>query len=280
MTTTAPVPLQALWERLGNPISYLVGRIVRWRLPRPILQPLLRAYIRHYQVDLSLIDRPLHDFTSIDDFFTRDLKPELRPIEFAPDKVVSPVDGRVHNFGHIEEGTLLQAKGVSYKLATLLGDSQLASQFAGGSYLTIYLSPRDCHHVFSPETGHVHSAAHIPGKLFPVREPFASQLSGLYARNERAVITQHTARGPVATVLVGALNVGNLELPFDRELCVARAGHARQEYSHVHLKRGEKIGTFHLGSTVVVLYPQRVEWAPEIAGRQVCYGEVLGLKAT
>jgi phosphatidylserine decarboxylase len=266
---------QSALGQLSGPISYIVGWCTRLRLPKFLLLPILRRYVKTYQVDLDVIDRPLKDYVSVDDFFTRDLLPSARPIACCDGAVVSPADGRIHNLGWIEDGIVLQAKGVPYSLEALLADPADAALFKQGSYLTVHLSPRDCHHVFAPVTGRLRSATHVAGALFPVREPYASQRIGLYAKNERLVAQLDSDQGPVAVVMVGALNVGNMELCADPGLVGRRSGFSRRSYDGLPIAGGQKLGTFHLGSTVVLLLSKRVQWRAALQGAGILYGESL-----
>ena len=264
-------------ERSYAAVSALVGWVARLRLPSFVLQPFLRRFVQSFEVDLGLIDRPLESFVSVDDFFTRDLRPGVRPIDGRANAVLSPADGRVHNFGFIEDGVLLQAKGIPYSLEALLTDPLEAERFRGGSYLTVYLSPRDCHHVFAPMAGSLRRAVHVPGRLFPVREPIVSTVQGLYTRNERVVTLLDAGDHQLAVVLVAATNVGNITLLPEARLGAPRPYLTNRGLSPaVGVAAGQKLGTFHLGSTVVLVFSKPVTWREGLLGASVCYGEALG----
>lgn len=251
--TALPAAIRALPRRS---VSRAVGTLARAPLPRVLLTPALRLYARAYGVRIDEAARPLGEYRSFLDFFTRGLRAGARPMPEAADIVISPADGRVHAAGPVTSGTLLQAKGVSYRLEALLGDADAARAFEGGSQLTVYLSPGDYHRFHWPVSGRVHTVRHVPGDLWPVHERAAASLPGLFAANER-VVTLGTLENDAAfgVVAVGALDVGSIRLAA-HPVRTNRGGTARvRTWTGLDLpvRRGEEMGRFELGSTLVVL---------------------------
>jgi phosphatidylserine decarboxylase len=217
----------------------------------------VRAYCKAYDVDLAECEVPKAGWDSFDAFFTRSLKPGVRPLDPEPDALVSPADGRVEDAGLIEVGSTLRVKGHTYSVGELLADRWAGSLYAGGQFAVIYLSPRDYHRVHAPVDGRVRSVRHVEGTLFPVNEIGVRHVPRLFARNERVVVEQTTPRhGPITTVMVGAIGVGRISVAFDPTL-VTNSGRAYGESIYTasdapELRRGDELGTFHLGSTVIV----------------------------
>lgn len=255
--------------------SKAVYRLARSR--RPFLKnALIRGFTRLYAVDLSESQRTrAEDYESFNDFFTRELRPGARPIAANPEAVVAPADGVVSAHGTLQDDTLLQAKGMSYSLAALLGGDE--QPFRSGEYLTIYLSPPDYHRVHMPIEGTLVATRYIPGKRFNVNGRTAAAIPNLFTRNERVVCFFETHSGPMAVVLVGALNVSSVTLVSCGEIA---SGERRdwRETPPVTLERGAELGRFNLGSTVVVvLAPGMARWDARLTpGTKVAMGESVG----
>ncbi|CAL1239549.1 archaetidylserine decarboxylase [Candidatus Methylocalor cossyra] len=268
-----------------HPLSRLVGRLARCR--QPLLKDLLiRAAVACYGVDLSEAEpADIRAYRCFNEFFTRALQPGARPIASEPGAVVSPADGRISQFGPITEGRLLQAKGKTYGVTELLGgDPERARPFQAGSFVTIYLSPRDYHRLHMPLSGTLRAMVHVPGRLFSVNAATTAQVPGLFARNERVVTLFDSEAGPMAVVLVGAIFVASIETVW-HGVVTPPAGKAVQmwEYPHqsVTLERGAELGRFNMGSTVVVLFGQNaVRWRDLAPGLQVRMGQTLAWIAT
>lgn len=194
-------------------------------------------------------------YPSFNAFFTRALKPEARPIDSAA--VVSPADGVLSQAGPIDHDRLIQAKGHDYTLSALLaGDEEAAQQFESGSFATIYLSPRDYHRVHIPLAGTLREMVFVPGDLFSVSEATAQLVPNLFARNERVILYFDTERGPLAVILVGAIFVGSMQTVWHGEVKADRI--RRWQYppeSAPRFDKGEEIGRFNMGSTVITLHP-------------------------
>jgi phosphatidylserine decarboxylase len=238
------------------PLSRLVGRLADLRLPRPLLLPLIRAYVRAYGVDLSEAALPADAYPSFSAFFTRRLRAAARPIETEPGVVVSPSDSRLASIGRVpEDGRLEQVKGDRYSLEALLGSSGDAEALRGGQHATLYLSPSMYHRVHSPVDGRIVGWRYVPGLLFPVNAMGVRSVPGLFTRNERVVVLIETEpHGRVAVVLVGATNVGRIQLAFaELETNRGRAPGRVAPPQPVAVRRGDELGVFNLGSTVVLL---------------------------
>jgi phosphatidylserine decarboxylase len=215
-------------------------------------------------MDLSEARDPVTAYRSLDELFVRHLRQGARSWPGAPGVAASPVDGVVGTYGAIEAGELLQAKGRRYTVAELLDDDVVAGRFHAGSYLTLYLAPRHYHRIHAPVGGTIPWARHIPGRLLPVNRPAIHGIDRLFPRNERLVslIEGGTGgTGAVALVAVGAFNVGRITADFDDALITNRRG-ARpltREYDPpLEVARGDGHMAFHLGSTVVLLFEERV----------------------
>ena len=238
--------------------SAVVGVAARAALPRPLREPLLGRFAASYGIDLGEAGKPLREYTSFLDLFTRRLKPGLRPQDPAvPGGINSPVDGATIASGRIEAGTLIQAKGLPYRLDELLAADPLASRFEGGAYATLYLSPRDYHRIHVPCTGRVLAVGRVEGELWPVNEASTAFTPGLYVRNRRAYwIAEGTAEDEgldVAAVMVAATHVGGVVV--DPRWLEGRtlARRDRLAVPGLACAPGDDLGAFELGSTVVLL---------------------------
>jgi phosphatidylserine decarboxylase len=261
-----------------NRVSRMIGRLVHARLPQPIARLLVRWFARTYQIDVDAAGKPLHDYPSIGHFFTRDLAEGLRPIE---GNFVSPVDGTLRNFGLVTDGTIEQVKGKTYTLARFLSDEQNADRFLNGAFFNLYLSPQDYHHVHSPVSGAIVRSVHIPGKLWPVNDWSLENVDELFSINERVVTYVDCPLGRVAVVMIGATNVGKISVTYDQFVSNS-SGTDRtvvRDYPHPKpIAAGDRLGTFHMGSSVVVLMePGKVDLARVRLhrGKKVTYGAAI-----
>jgi phosphatidylserine decarboxylase len=264
-------------------LSRMLGRIARVEAPEAVLRRAMDVYCRAYDVDLSECEVPQQGFETFDAFFTRRLKPGARAADPDPDALLSPADGRLEDLGSIDSGATFLVKGRPYGVAELLGDDEAAARFQGGQFAIIYLSPRDYHRVHAPVSGRVASIRYVAGTLFPVNQIGLRHIPKLFARNERVAVEQHSERhGTVVSVMVGAIGVGRISLSFD-DTVITNAGRdaGQRSYGHAgpHLERAAELGTFHLGSTVVVFVPRTVPLVFErSAGDRVRVGEAIGRK--
>lgn len=258
-----------------NHLSRTVGRLVHARLPRPIARKLVHWFAKTYQIDVGAAGKPLHEYPSIGHFFVRELREGLRPIE---SDFVSPVDGTLRNFGVVTNGRLEQIKGKTYTLARFLGDDANASRYENGVFFNLYLSPRDYHHIHSPVGGGIARSVHIPGKLWPVNDWSLANVEELFSINERVVTYIDCGLGRVAVVMIGATNVGKISVVYDSFISNAASVSrtvARDYDPPIDITAGARLGTFHMGSSVVVLLePDRVDLARVRleAGKKVQYG--------
>ncbi|WP_053845105.1 archaetidylserine decarboxylase [Paracidovorax avenae] len=243
----------------------------------------IRRFVARYKVDMSEAENPdIASYATFNDFFTRALRPGARPIADAP--AVCPVDGAVSQFGRIDRDQIFQAKGHRYSTTALLGgDAQEAARFADGSFATIYLSPRDYHRIHMPCDGRLRRMIYVPGTLFSVNPLTARGVPGLFARNERVVCLFDTPLGSMALVLVGATIVGSMATVWHGTVNPPRTAGLRQwtyeDGPEVLLRKGEEMGRFMLGSTVVLLFEPGAlrfadTWEP---ARAVRLGEPMGL---
>jgi len=237
-------------------LSRVLGRAADLRVPPAILLPLIRGYVRVFGVDLDEAALPASAFPTFDAFFTRRLRPGARPVASGAGEVASPSDSRLSGISPVpDDARLEQVKGRSYSMDALLGSPDDASAFRRGVVATLYLSPAMYHRVHAPVDGCVTGWRYVPGRLFPVNGPAVRSVPGLFTRNERVVVfLDSPAHGPVAIVLVGAANVGRISLAFTDLVTNRGATPARVSLpSPVPVRRGDELGVFHLGSTVVLL---------------------------
>jgi len=242
---------------------------------------LIRWFVGRYNVNMDeALDPDITHYSSFNDFFTRALRPDARPLSKAG--YVCPVDGRISQFGKIDKDQIFQAKGHQFSTTALVGgDAALAAQFEHGSFANLYLSPRDYHRIHMPCDGRLTRMIYVPGELFSVNPTTARGIPGLFARNERVVCVFDTAKGPFVMTLVGATIVGSMATVWHGVVNPPRTGQVR-DWSYANdnivLKQGEELGRFLLGSTVVMLFPKdtvdfNTAWQP--AG-PVQLGQVMG----
>lgn len=266
-------------QHLLSRLVYAAARITaaRWK------NLLIRNFMKRFAVDLSEAQQSDPSaYASFNDFFTRALRPDARPVDATAQAIVSPVDGTVSAAGRIEDQQLLHAKGRSYTLEALLaGDRPLVEAFRGGEFATIYLAPFNYHRIHMPVRGTLTATIHVPGRLFSVNTATAAQVPGLFARNERVICTFDTDCGRLALILVGALFVGSMATVWAGEVTPSRRRRATvltAPASPVELARGAEMGRFNMGSTVILLCERgRVRWHNALReGTDVRMGERIG----
>jgi len=259
-------------------LSRATGRLCDLRLPPALQVRVIRAYARAFRVDLTEAAHPPEAYSSFNAFFTRPLVHGCRPVDRTAGTVVSPCDARVSGIGPVPaDGRLEQVKGLTYSVEALLGSAIDASLFRGGMQATLYLSPSMYHRVHSPVDGCIRAWRYVPGRLFPVNGPAVRAIPGLFTRNERVCLFYETeAHGPVAVVMVGAANVGRISLSFAPLTTNrgAQPGTVRPE-APVPVQRGDEIGAFNLGSTVVVLLADPALAPAAVLGEVVRMGRPL-----
>ncbi|WDA40011.1 archaetidylserine decarboxylase [Erythrobacter sp. BLCC-B19] len=265
-------------------LSRLAGSLAASQTPW-LRDAMIARFAAAYGVDLTEAARGIGDFTSFNDFFTRELKPGARPLADAARFILSPADGAVSQLGPITGGRIIQAKGRDYSVAELLGCSAAeAARFEGGRFITIYLSPKDYHRVHMPAAGTLAATRYIPGDLFSVNTATADGVDRLFARNERLSCRFDGPDGHFASVMVGAMIVAGIDTvwpntfrthvsaPVDEDF----AGQART------FAAGDEMGRFYLGSTVVLVFePGKAEWREGLkAGDPLRMGEAIGQRLT
>ena len=268
-----------------HPFSRVVQWSARCRL-FPFRKSITRWFIHHYNVDMSEALEPDPEaYPNFNNFFTRALRPEARPVVQEAGEICSPADSAISQLGDIQGTQIFQAKGHTYSLLELLGGSkERARPYIGGRFATMYLSPGDYHRVHMPLSGRLVETAYIPGRLFSVAPDYTESVSRLFARNERVACIFQTEAGPMAVVLVGAIFVGSIETVWAGEITPPRGkGIKVTSYTAsdnaIQLERGEEMGRFNMGgSTSIVLFgPGCVKWqsglVPEM---RVKFGQSLG----
>lgn len=247
-----------------------------------VKNPFINWFVNRYQVDMSQAAEPNPTaYACFNDFFTRALRPDARPLDPDQSSILCPADGVISQMGSIAHGRVIQAKGQSFSVLELLGGNPAhASQFQGGQFATVYLSPSDYHRVHMPLTGTLREMIHVPGKLFSVNQTTAANVPELFARNERVVCLFDTEAGPMALVLVGAMIVASIETVWAGPIAPPQRLVRSQQYgiSAPQLERGAEMGRFKLGSTAILLLsPGRARWNEQLsAGSLVRMGQKLG----
>lgn len=241
-------------------LSLLVGDVARIQT-HWIKDPLIYWFIDRYGVNMDeAVHQRAEDYHDFYSFFTRPLKPGLRKIEGDDYTVISPVDGTLSQLGQIYKGNLVQAKNRAYSLAALLGkDDHRVQQFQNGSFATVYLAPRDYHRVHMPTDAQLTESLYIPGKLFSVNPLTTKYVDNLFAINERLVSYFDTPTGPIAIIMVGALIVGGIETVWTGAITPPHGDTQRwlHQQQGKNFNRGDEIGRFAMGSTVIVLFSQQ-----------------------
>lgn len=244
------LPKQALTE-FGSHIASMRGGAITTRI--------IRWFVGKYGVNMAEAANPdITSYPTFNEFFTRALQPGARPLAAAD--LICPVDGAISQFGAIEGDQIFQAKGHHYSTTALVGgDRELAARFEGGSFATIYLSPKDYHRIHMPADGRLVRMIYVPGELFSVNPATARGVPGLFARNERVVCVFESARGPFVLVLVGATIVGSMATVWHGVVNPPRTKQVREWFYDKHpieFQQGDEMGRFLLGSTVVLLFPK------------------------
>ncbi|MBZ0333088.1 archaetidylserine decarboxylase [Marinobacter sp. AL4B] len=270
-------------------LSRLAGRLADYDRSPALKNRVISWFIDRYGVNMSeAAESDPTAYDSFNAFFTRALKPGVRTIDQTPDVFVSPVDGAISQLGQVTaDDRVFQAKGQSFSLTELLGgDEKRAEAFREGEFSTIYLSPKDYHRIHMPVTGTLKEMVYVPGKLFSVNPVTAENVPNLFARNERVACVFDTEAGPMALVLVGAMIVGSVETTWAGVVAPKPSKVTEWQYSGdqaVRFEKGDEMGRFRLGSTVVLVMPKgAVNWnADQVASKAVQMGEAFGqLKPT
>lgn len=270
--------LKLFWHYLlpKSALTQFAGFLARCEIPL-LKNYLIQDFIKKYPVNMqeALEPNPLN-YKNFNDFFTRRLKPDARPI--AHSRFISPADGFVSQGGKLQQDKLLQAKGLYYTIEQLLKDSSEAQKYQQGDFVTIYLSPKDYHRIHMPIDGKLIKQTYIPGELFSV-QPFTTEhIPGLFARNERLVLHFETEFGPMAMILVGATIVGCIGTAWEGD--IKRTRHIQEKTFEVPLiiQKADEVGYFKLGSTVIMVLPEqaRIHWKTSLeTGSPIQWGQTL-----
>ena len=250
-------------------LSRWVGRLAHSQ--KPWLKNFMISWVMdHFDVNMSeaVEESPLN-YDSFNDFFTRPLKPELRPITRGKKSIASPCDGQLIQKGQITQGQLFQAKGMHYPLTELVGGEGPIEAFKHGHFFSIYLAPKDYHRIHMPLSGTLESTTYLTGSLFSVNPRYVDHIDRLFCRNERLVCLFNTDFGPMYVILVGACLVGGIHTQWSGQVtpCPNKI-HAHRNWAHDRLvfKKGQEMGHFCYGSTVVVLLPEtNITWSEPLS---------------
>ena len=252
-------------------LSLLAGKIASSKNVK-LKNFLISNFLKNYDINMSEAKvQNAFEFETFNHFFTRKLKNDARPISSENDVIISPADGVVSQVGLIKNGEIFQAKGRSFNLYDFLGrNKNISDFFLNGSFSTIYLSPKDYHRIHMPFTGTLLSMDYIPGNLFSVNPATVESVDNLFARNERLSCIFETKNGPMAVVLVGAMIVSGIRViweknPFIKNRKIQHFKYPQKGEGSVHLNKGDELGRFLLGSTVVICFPnKKVNWNKNI----------------
>lgn len=261
-------------------LSETAGRLAASQNPL-VKKAFVHTFAKAYGISLEEYARKnLGDFKSFNDFFTRELAQDARPIDDTTDGIVSPADGMISQIGHIQQGQILQAKGRDYSVSHLLADTdnKHSSYYEGGSFATVYLAPSNYHRVHMPFDGTLVETRYVPGSLFSVNNVTAANVPDLFARNERLVCVFDTEFGRAVVVLVGAMIVAGIETVATGK--IDRSDRIQTLEHTLSLKKGDELGRFYLGSTAIVVMPKSagVKWAQDMQhGAVVQMGQLLGV---
>jgi phosphatidylserine decarboxylase len=269
-------------------LTSVVHAVTRSRTPA-VKNALIGSFVRGFHPDMSdAVEPDPFAYPTFNEFFTRALRADARPVEHDPRTLVSPVDGTISQLGRIDGKQLFQAKGRHYSLEALLaGPPEWASRFSGGAFATLYLAPYNYHRIHMPLTGTLKAAWYVPGKLFSVNATTAAAVDNLFARNERVICIFENGPLTFAMVLVGALFVGSMATVWHGDITPRRPRRAttlpvEHAPARQRLEQGEEMGRFNMGSTVIlVLPPGTTTWHPELrAGAPILMGRPLARLST
>lgn len=241
-------------------ISRATGKLAKTRASRI----LIKSFVRTYRINVDEAEKPLHQYSSLNAFFTRRLKPGARIVDAHHQSVISPVDARIMGIGRITDGTLLYVKGQTYTLAEILNDPKKADTYRHGQYIVLYLSPSDYHRIHAPISGWIKNHVHLKGKVYPVNEFGLRHMKRVLSRNESLITYISNERMELAMIKVGAMNVASIQLS-DR-LTTSR------------VEKGDEIAYFEFGSTVILLMKEgEFEFEPHLKeGVRLRFGERIG----
>jgi phosphatidylserine decarboxylase len=243
-------------------LSSAVGMATRAPAPTRLHRFAMKAFAQRYRVAMNEAEHSFDGYSTFAEFFTRRLKPGLRPIVEGERVVASPVDGAVSQVGYAEKGECIQAKGICFPLEKLLADREQAEAFEGGAFATIYLSPRDYHRIHSPLAGEILGYSYVPGEFWPVNPATVRSKEALFCVNERLITYLKTPVGKLALVAVGATCVARIHASYDAILThTGDPGKVHWYPRPLAIKKGDEVGMFEMGSTVILVFEKnRVKW--------------------
>jgi phosphatidylserine decarboxylase len=268
--------LHALALLPKNILSSLLGNLADLPLPETVVNFFITIFRRYYKIDMTEVAES--SFKTWNDFFTRRLRLDCRPIAEGSIKIVSPVDGVVGCFGKIDRNTLFQAKGIPYSLNNLLVNPKYAKLFQNGYYITFYLSPRHYHRIHSPLQGTIEELLYIPGTLYPVNACGVEHIPGIFTLNERLItFLRNEFAGLVAVVKIGATVVGKIKVVYDQIESNRERFSISRKYSGLLIRKGEELGRFQMGSTVILFFePGKIMFYSLQLGQEIRFGEAIG----
>ncbi|HEX4620707.1 MAG TPA: archaetidylserine decarboxylase [Myxococcaceae bacterium] len=263
-------------------LSSAVGQATRVPAPRQLHQLAMRAFARRYRVALDEAELGIDGYSTFAEFFSRRLKPGLRPVDPDPRAVISPVDGAVSQIGYAHGDACVQAKGIDFPLGKLLGGDRESERFRDGAFATLYLAPRDYHRIHAPLGGKIIGYGYMPGEFWPVNPRSVRNKDALFCLNERLVTYLTTFAGICAVVKVGATCVARIRAAYDEVVTHSGQGALTRRYDPaIPVEKGGELGAFEMGSTVILLFEKgRMEWDPALGPESVVrMGQRLGTLA-
>lgn len=256
-----------------NHLSYIIGQLVHIRLPVFLNKFIIANFAKAYRIKLDEAEFPIENYPSLGDFFVRKLKPGIRPI--GQTWALHPADSVITQAARITAGKLIQAKNKIYSIESFTKDKSAFEKYNNGTFLTYYLCPTDYHRVHSPVTGEIKRVVYIPGALWPVNPWSTENIHELFSVNERILVEIETDRGLVGVMFVGATNVGKIVLSFDPEIIgnqLLSDTVKEKSYTNLKISKGDELGMFRMGSTIVMLYSENTiscEGIDKHIGKQV-----------
>jgi len=269
-----------LWILPRNLFSRVCGNIADFNIPTFVLEPLIKLFSQIYGVNLAESEKKISEFRTFNEFFTRRLIKEARPIDQRKNSILSPVDGFIGEFGTIINNKLIQAKGLEYRVDDLLEDQNRTKKYNGGKFVTIYLAPQNYHRIHSMVNGEVREFSYIPGDLWTVSLLGLHHVNNLFARNERLTTYIDSEKGECALVKVGATVVGRIRVNYHNQISNLKGAQVKKIVleNPYNLKKGQEIGLFELGSTVICLFPpKQIELYKLQVGQKIFYGQSIGI---
>ena len=268
-----------LWILPRNSFNRLCGLVADTKFPRFLLTLLIRLFSWKYGVNLEESSKQVSEYKNFNEFFTRKLLPDVRTLDPDKEAVLSPVDGILGESGVISNEILIQAKGLEYRLADLLKDSEKSKLYDGGIFITIYLAPYNYHRIHSMVSGEVSQFCYVPGDLWTVSPLGVHHVPELFARNERLITFFETDKGECAIVKIGATVVGRIRVVY-HDISSNRFGATFQKSvlePPLRVERGDEVGLFELGSTVICLFrPGQIELKDLKINQEILFGQAIG----